>query len=110
MDLFIPLDEHGCYEPGCHLSDNVPEWEWESFISMYPNPASDRLHISIERPAIEHLHKTLFISDMQGHCILTQSFTGNSLNVSLENFSPGIYLVYIMTGQNLLRAGKVVVK
>jgi hypothetical protein len=110
MDLFIPLDEHGCYEPGCHLSDNVPEWEWESYISMYPNPASDRLHISIQRPAIEHLHKTLFISDMQGHGILTQSFTGNSLNVSLENFSPGIYLVYIMTGQNLLRAGKVVVK
>jgi hypothetical protein len=110
MDLFIPLDEHGCYEPGCHLSDNVPEWEWESFISMYPNPASDRLHISIERPAIEHLYKTLFISDMQGRGILTQSFTGNSLNVSLENFSPGVYLVYIMTGQNVLRAGKVVVR
>jgi hypothetical protein len=110
MDLFIPLDEHGCYEPGCHLSDNVPEWEWESFISMYPNPASDRLHISIERPAIEHLHKTLFISDMQGRGILTQSFTGNSLNVSLESFSPGVYLVYIMTGQNVLRAGKVVVR
>jgi hypothetical protein len=110
MDLFIPLDEHGCYEPGCHLSDNVSEWEWESFISMYPNPASDRLHISIERPAIEHLHKTLFISDMQGRGILTQSFTGNNLNVSLESFSPGVYLVYIMTGQNVLRAGKVVVR
>jgi hypothetical protein len=110
MDLFIPLDEHGCYEPGCHLSDNVSEWEWESFISMYPNPASDRLHISIERPAIEHLHKTLFISDMQGRGMLTQSFTGNSLNVSLESFSPGVYLVYIMTGQNVLRAGKVVVR
>ena len=109
MDLFIPLDEHGCYEPGCHLSDNVPEWEWESFISLYPNPASDRLHISIQRPAIEHLHKTLFISDIQGRGMLTQSFTGNSLNVSLENFSPGVYLVYIMTGQNVLRAGKVVV-
>jgi hypothetical protein len=78
-------------------------------ISMYPNPASDRLHISIERPAIEHQHKTLFISDMQGRGILTQSFTGNSLNVSLESFSPGVYLVYIMTGQNVLRAGKVVV-
>ena len=110
MDLFIPLDEHGCYEPGCHLSDNVPGWEWESFISLYPNPASERLYISIERPAIEHLHKTLFISDMQGRGMLTQSFTGNSLYVSLESFSPGVYLVYIMTGQNVLRAGKVVVK
>jgi hypothetical protein len=81
-----------------------------SDISIFPNPASDRLHISIERPAIEHLHKTLFISDMQGRGILTQSFSGNSLNVSLGSFSPGVYMVYIMTGQNVLRAGKVVVR
>ena len=108
-DLFIPLDEYGCYEPGCHLTDNVPYYELEQAITLAPNPARGQVHIRIDHPALEHQDKVLFISDMQGQGMVTQRFSGNSTQVSLSGFAPGVYLVYIMSQGQVFRAERLVV-
>ncbi|MFW5726041.1 MAG: T9SS type A sorting domain-containing protein, partial [Bacteroidota bacterium] len=96
-DLLIALDEYGCYEPGCHLTDNVPYYELEQAITLVPNPARERVHIRIDHPALAHKEKVLFISNMQGQGMLTQRFSGSSIEVSLVGYTPGTYLVYIMS-------------
>ncbi len=110
MDLFIPLDEHGCYEPGCHLTDNVPYYELEQAITLSPNPARDRVTIRVDHNALSHKKKVLYISDMQGNAMLTQEFTDNHIDVSLSGYSPGTYLVYIMSEGQVFRGEKLLVK
>ncbi|MBS4012597.1 MAG: T9SS type A sorting domain-containing protein [Bacteroidetes bacterium] len=108
--LFVTLDKYGCYEEGCHLHDNIAEWEYDSRITFYPNPTSDILNIKIDRPTIENNMKTLFISDLSGRGMLTKHFTGNELQVSIKGFNPGIYLAYIFSDGHILKAEKIVVR
>jgi len=109
-DVIIPLDEHGCYEPGCHLIDNVPYYELEQFITLTPNPANDRVLINLGHGAMAHKHKVLFISDLQGRKKISQSFSDPEITVSLNGFQPGIYLVYIMAEGQVFKAEKLVVR
>jgi hypothetical protein len=108
--LFVTLDTYGCYETGCHLHDNIAEWEYDSLITFYPNPATDMLNIKIDRPNIESHKKTLFISDLSGRGMLTKHFEGNELQVSVKNLTPGIYLAYIFSQGHVLKAEKIVVR
>ncbi|MFW6226951.1 MAG: T9SS type A sorting domain-containing protein [Bacteroidota bacterium] len=110
MGLFIPLDEHGCYEPGCHLTDNVPYYELQQAITLTPNPARDWVHIQVDHPALSHKKKVLYISDMQGNAMLTQEFTNNLVEVSLAGYAPGVYMVYIMSEGQVFRGEKLLVK
>ncbi len=109
-DLFIPLDEHGCYEPGCHLTDNVPYYELQQAITLSPNPARDRVSIRVDHHVLAHKKKVLYISDMQGNAMITQEFTDNHIDVSLSGYSPGTYLVYIMSEGQVFRGEKLVIK
>ncbi len=108
--LFIPLDEHGCYEPGCHLTDNVPYYELQQAITLSPNPARDRVTIRVDHNALSHKKKVVYISDMQGNAMLTQEFTDNHIDVSLSGYSPGTYLVYIMSEGQVFRGEKLLVR
>ncbi|MFW5707361.1 MAG: T9SS type A sorting domain-containing protein [Bacteroidota bacterium] len=75
-----------------------------------PNPARERVHIRIDHPALAHKEKVLFISNMQGQGMLTQRFSGSSIEVSLVGYTPGTYLVYIMSEGQVFRAERLVVK
>jgi hypothetical protein len=108
--IVIPLDNYGCYETGCHLHDNIAEWEYDSLITFFPNPTTDMLNIKIDRPTIENNMKTLFISDLSGRGMLTKHFEGNELQVSVKNLTPGIYLAYIFSQGHVLKAEKIVVR
>ncbi|MFO8066953.1 MAG: T9SS type A sorting domain-containing protein [Bacteroidales bacterium] len=108
--ILVPLDEYGCHEPDCHLYDNIAEWEYDSLITFFPNPANTTLNVIIDRQEIEQKEKTLFISDLSGRGMLTKHFTGNELQVSINNFSPGVYLAYIFSEGHILKSEKIVVK
>ncbi len=108
--LFLTLDTYGCYKSGCHLHDNIAEWEYDSLITFFPNPAADLLNIKIDRPNIESHKKTLFISDLSGRGMLTKHFEGNELQVSVKNLTPGTYLAYIFSQGHILKAEKIVVR
>ncbi|MFW5687701.1 MAG: T9SS type A sorting domain-containing protein, partial [Bacteroidota bacterium] len=68
------------------------------------------VHIQVDHPALSHKKKVLYISDMQGKAMLTQRFSGSSIEVSLGGYTPGTYLVYIMSEGQVFRAERLVVK
>lgn len=68
----------------------------ESPVKIYPNPASTELNISLENnePA------ELFIYDVQGHVVYHEILMQEPLKLSLENYSTGIYMVFVITKED----------
>jgi PKD repeat protein len=67
--------------------------ESESGVEVYPNPAHNELNISVSKdePA------EYFIYDIQGRVVHHELITDGNATVSLENFSNGVYMVFIIT-------------
>lgn len=108
-DLFFALDNYGCYEPGCHLSDNIPHFELAKSIHLYPNPAVNQCRLHISNPELAQKDKVLFISDLHGRGVLTQRFSGDEWLIDTSGYPSGIYLVYIMMDGNVLKAEKLMI-
>lgn len=108
-DLFFALDNYGCYEPGCHLSDNIPHFELAKSIHLYPNPAVNQCRLHISNPEMAQKDKVLFISDLHGRGVLTQRFSGDEWLIDTSGYPSGIYLVYIMMDGNVLKAEKLMI-
>jgi photosystem II stability/assembly factor-like uncharacterized protein len=66
----------------------------ETQLSVYPNPATNQITISIESMLVG----TLQIFDQLGKLILAEDLLSNSHNVSLKYFSTGIYYVIVTSG------------
>jgi hypothetical protein len=68
----------------------------ESPVRIFPNPASTELNISVENnePA------ELFIYDMQGHVVHHEILMQEPLQLSLEKYSTGIYMVFVITKED----------
>ncbi|GHU82059.1 hypothetical protein FACS189415_1790 [Bacteroidia bacterium] len=66
---------------------NVPV----SALAFYPNPAQDIIHFEI-------VEGNVFISDLAGKKILSQSFRSGQLNIS--SLKPGIYIIRIQSRGN----------
>ncbi|MBA3648282.1 MAG: T9SS type A sorting domain-containing protein [Chitinophagales bacterium] len=75
------------------LSSN-PE---ELTVSIYPNPASDVLNISVNK---EISNGTIIIHDINGRTMLSQMIMNNN-QVDVSTLSPGVYIVEVRA-ENLL--------
>ena len=64
-------------------------------LSIYPNPANDKLNIDIEEKA------TLEIINAQGQIIETKSLTEKSNNLDLSNLVSGVYTLRIKTDRGI---------
>ena len=62
---------------------------------VYPNPASDRIHVDIEDASIRQAS----VYDMAGKLIATQAVNGKELRFNIANFTAGTYLLQL-EGQN----------
>jgi hypothetical protein len=69
------------------LDVSIPENENE--FSIYPNPVHDVLNL--EFPSYREAR--ICITDVNGKKILEKEFQGTKAEISLEGFSPGVYLV-----------------
>jgi PKD repeat protein len=67
--------------------------ELESGVKVYPNPAHNELNISISTGEPSEF----YIYDIQGRVVLHEQITDGSKTVGLENFSKGVYMVFIIT-------------
>lgn len=63
-------------------------------ISIYPNPSNGKINLSIDDAAAEY---QVTISDMRGHKIIDQRFTGNT-QLDLSDYPKGFYLVIMKGG------------
>jgi hypothetical protein len=114
MSLFIPLDEHGCHEPGCHLvidedDNSITVIEAITKTTFYPNPAKDILHIKIDIPQLEEKTKVIFIQDISGTGMIYDRFSKNEHTLSIKNLPSGIYTAFIMCEGYILKTEKIVV-
>lgn len=60
-----------------------------SEITAYPNPTTDKLHLSLK----EYAQTKVTVIDLQGRALLTTTFTGNETTLDVENLPSNVYLV-----------------
>lgn len=66
----------------------------EAATRIYPNPAKDKLHVSVANQAIS----TVTIYDVLGGLVRTDAASSN-LTIDVTNFSQGIYLIRFATNE-----------
>ena len=87
-ELVYMADERaGCYQLPAH--GEIVESEQNVFKS-HPNPAHDRLFVSLEEPATG---SELFLSDMGGRIVYRQTITENDFQINVSDFVPGNYVL-----------------
>jgi cyanophycinase-like exopeptidase len=93
------VDNGALYEtpglkPDC-ISLSITEIEKEKKFVLYPNPASEYVHIAFD--AMDSSPKSLKIIDQLGQVIKVMSVTNpDQINLSLSDIHPGFYLVELM--------------
>jgi len=77
-------------------------------ISIFPNPASDFLRISLPQKTRA---TQVFLSDLQGRRILAQDATlsDDAFSIDLQDYASGVYLLEVMEGKDLVVSEKIVV-
>ncbi len=74
------------------------EGEASDELSVYPNPASDLLHVSLANES----EADVFIYDINGKVVHKESVTGGQAEIDLARFSNGVYVVYAITKKGTL--------
>lgn len=72
----------------------------EQHFSVYPNPTGDKLHIDYEKPTTETM--TILICDLAGRPVKeinSDASTSHGIAFSVEDLSPGLYMVRIASVQ-----------
>lgn len=67
------------------------ETELSASVNVYPNPASDYINVTIAQP----LDGMIFVYDMNGKTMLTQSCSMQNTSVDMSSLAAGNYLVKI---------------
>lgn len=69
-----------------------------SDFSIYPNPASNVLNVR----SFNTVADAVVLRDVAGKVVLNKNLTNSNESFDISNLKPGIYLVQIQTGNNLL--------
>jgi Secretion system C-terminal sorting domain len=84
-------------ETNCNLTSSVNNLSADRFIEVFPNPASDVLHI---RTVDEF--RALCVYDMLGKCCIKSEPQSNSVSIDVARLTPGIY--FLQVDKHLTRA------
>jgi hypothetical protein len=87
---------------------SVSEFNKEISLSMFPNPASDRVNISLEN-VDNSGNLRLEIVDIIGNKILSQSISGTNAGLDLSEFDNGIYFCTIVSDKKAILTKRFVV-
>ncbi|GEM_PF-363243 len=68
-------------------------------LSLYPNPASDRLNVAWDETSNGSVRVELI--DLMGRVVQSTSTTVSDFNIDLTSFSPGLYLVRVQKGETV---------
>mgnify|MGYP006125654993 CR=1 FL=1 len=105
--LFV--DEFGCLEPGCQLTDGVAELQTKQAVfRVYPNPSSGQIEVRSERLDIRL--KKIEVFDMQGMLVYSQSSTSSSLTSTISHLSSNLYYLKIYRDDGLFEVHKVILR
>lgn len=84
------------------VGDKGPVSDFEDNIVIYPNPAHKSINFDFHLPAFEPL--MVGISDLQGKVFRQQELPlhNNHHQMSLEGTAPGMYLIWVKTGTQVV--------
>ena len=83
---------------GCLIPNTFKDFNAESFVALYPNPAKDIIHLNMMLPSVSVVSVTAY--DMVGRII---SFTEinksgeQAIDLNTSSFSPGLYTLILNT-------------
>lgn len=81
------------------VTASVNEISSEDFISIYPNPAKDRIKI-VTHQTITTQNNMLTIYDTQGRIVLQQTYHHDKPDVNISRLSKGIYYIKLRTNES----------
>jgi hypothetical protein len=67
-------------------------------IQLYPNPAADRVQVSVD----ESIDGQIVITDINGRVVLQETFKGKEHSFSVASFNSGLYFYKIFSKKNLV--------
>lgn len=108
----LKLDEYGCLVPGCHLIDDIIEFEDIEFeLKLFPNPVSDFLNVFFRN----HSSKkdfTFSVIDVSGKII--DSFVNRekeaTLMISVSDYMTGTYFLRLESEGRILKTEKIIIQ
>lgn len=110
----LKLDQFGCLTPGCQsVGVNDLEMALQNKLRIAPNPASERVQVSLALPEGYRLAGTVqaMLVDAQGKLVLEQTVQANGellqANLELAELPSGLYYVHLRDAEKWLAGGKV---
>jgi hypothetical protein len=79
-------------------------------ISVYPNPASDKITVEINEELLENKDVTFYLSNAIGQTVTVAKINSSQTTVSLDNLPSGVYFYRVVSGLNTLRTDKLIVR
>lgn len=86
---------------------SVPDIRMDENIEIYPNPAKNRIYITLQNSGFPVL---LEIVNMQGQVLSASKLISNSDSVNIENLKPGIYIYKLSKNGERIKSGKLIVE
>jgi len=92
----IKTDTNGCIIPGCHLTDGLVQLtNPDAFVTVYPNPASDKItvHITDSRAQL----KSYLLYDSKGNFINQQAISNypETVDIATNKLLTGTYYLVL---------------
>jgi hypothetical protein len=89
-------------------SVGINEVELQNQLNVFPNPSSCIFHLSVSENMTEL--KTLIVSDLFGRQIMKRNVHETQFQIDLTNFSEGVYLIKIISGENIFQKKILLIK
>jgi hypothetical protein len=103
---FLKLDSNGCEIENCLVGIEEPQAQRELIpLKLFPNPATTEITIAADEAM---LGSTLTITDITGRQVLAVQLATVNYQLSTDNFSPGLYHVFVKRGAQVMAVGKFV--
>lgn len=85
-------------------NDEFPEITLQ--MSVYPNPTTSFINLSIQNHSLENIHYQLF--DVNGRQIQMQSITSSETRISMEHLASAIYLLNVIENNQIIKSFKII--
>ena len=90
-------------------STKVLEVENENDVNIYPNPTENKVTIDLKTNEIQNITTELY--DISGKLVYMKSYRSNSINLDINGFETGTYILKVKDENgNIIKMEKVVKK
>lgn len=105
----LRLDSYGCLVPGCQLVGIKESADESKYLSIYPNPVFDRLHIYFNSPN-EKSNYSIKIYSIEGKELYSiPNLTNNATYIlNTESFPNGIFIAQFLSENKIVSSQKII--